>query len=70
MHVSQPILPALVAKRQPLVVDAEEMQDRRLHVVDVDRVRVMFQPKSSVAPKVVPGLTPPPASHIEYARPK
>ena len=38
MHVSQAILSALVAVSQPSVVDSTEMQDRGLHVVDVDGI--------------------------------
>src|SRR5262249_55273911 len=38
MHVRQPILPALELERQLQMVDAEQMQDRRLQVVYVDAV--------------------------------
>ena len=36
--VGQAEIAAGMAERQPLVVEAQEMQDRRLQVVDVDRV--------------------------------
>ena len=38
MHVGQAEVAALELVGQPLVVDAEQVQDRRLEVVDVDRV--------------------------------
>ena len=38
MHVGQAEVAALESVRQPLVVDAEQVQDRRLEVVDVDGV--------------------------------
>ncbi len=37
MHVGEPKLPPLVLVRQPLVVDAHLMQNRRLQVVDMRR---------------------------------
>src|SRR6185312_17479357 len=37
-HIREPIIPALVLVGQPLVVDAEEMEDRGVEVVDVDAV--------------------------------
>ena len=37
-HVRQPKVPPAVPVRQPLVVDAEEMQDRRVQVVHVNLV--------------------------------
>ena len=38
VHVGQAEVAALVAVGQPLVIEAEQVQDRRLQVVDVDRV--------------------------------
>src|SRR5438094_7028975 len=38
MHVRQPVVPPLELERQPGVVDAEQVQQRRLEVVDVYRV--------------------------------
>src|SRR6187401_3507073 len=38
MHIRQPVLPALETIGEPLVVDAELMQDRRLQIVDVNGV--------------------------------
>src|SRR5262249_50964623 len=38
MHVRQPIIPPLEPERQFLVVEAEQVQDRRLQVVNVDLV--------------------------------
>ena len=38
VHVGQPELPALVLERQPLVVDAHQVQDGGVQVVDVHRV--------------------------------
>ena len=39
VHVGQPEVAALEPVRQPRVIDAEQVQDRRLQVVDGDRVR-------------------------------
>ena len=38
MHVGQAVVAALELERQPRVVDAEQVQDRRVQVVDVDAV--------------------------------
>ena len=38
VDVGQAILPTLVAESEAFVVDAAKVKDRRLHVVDVDRV--------------------------------
>ena len=38
MNVGQPKIAALVAVGQPFVVEAQAMQNRRVEVVDVDRV--------------------------------
>src|SRR5438128_5177773 len=38
MHVRQPIIAPLEAERQPRVLDAKAMQQRRIEIVDVDRV--------------------------------
>ena len=38
MHVSQPVMAALVAESQVAVVDPETVQQRRIQVVDVDRL--------------------------------
>jgi hypothetical protein len=35
MHIGEAELPALEAEDEPLVVDAEEMYDDRLEIVDV-----------------------------------
>src|SRR4051794_20558779 len=38
VHIREAVLPALVAEGEFLVVDAEEVQERRLVIVDVDRI--------------------------------
>ena len=38
VHVGQPVVAALELEGQPRVVDAEQVQDRGVQVVDVDRV--------------------------------
>ena len=38
MNVGQPILATLVTKRQSRVVDATQVHDRGLHVVNVNRI--------------------------------
>ena len=45
MHIGQPELAARVEMGQPLVVDAELMQDRRLQVMHVDRLIDDMEPK-------------------------
>src|SRR5205823_10046660 len=37
-HISQPMMPSLELERQAGVVDAQAVQDRRVQVVDVDRI--------------------------------
>ena len=39
MHIGQPEAPSLILVRQPFVIQSEQMQDRRLQIVDVDRSR-------------------------------
>ena len=34
-HVGQPLIPTIVAESQALVIEAEQMKDRRVDVVDV-----------------------------------
>src|SRR5262245_62611164 len=38
MHIRQPEVPSLEAERQACMIDAEQVQDRRLQIVDVDRI--------------------------------
>ena len=38
MHVGQPVVPALEAEREFLVIETEQVQDRRVQVVDVDAI--------------------------------
>ena len=38
LHAGQPHVQPLELERQPSVVDAQAVQDRRVQVVDVDRV--------------------------------
>lgn len=37
VHIRQPEVAALVSIGQPLVVDAQQVEDRGVHVVDVHR---------------------------------
>ena len=48
--VGQPEPAALEEVRQLLVVDAEQVQDRRLQVVDMDAASATLKPKSSDSP--------------------
>ena len=51
MHVGQAEVAAGVAVGQLLVVEAQQVQDRRVQVVDVDRFfSTAVKPNSSVAP--------------------
>ena len=38
MHIGEPELPTLVAEGEALVVDAKEVEDGRVEVVDVDGI--------------------------------
>jgi len=39
MHVRQPVVSALELERQPLVVDAQQVEQRRLQIMNVNPVR-------------------------------
>ena len=68
-NIGQPKVAAGVAVGQACVVEAEQVQDRRVEVVDVDAARSSARmPCSSVAPWTRPPLTPPPASQDENAQ--
>ena len=57
-----------MAVGQAFMVEAEEMQDRRLQIMDVDRVLVDMEAEIIGARRrSCRGLMPPPASHIEKA---
>ena len=62
--VRQPFVAAIVAVRQFLVLETEQMQDRGMQVVDVNFVVFGPQPDGVGAPMTCPPLTPPPASHM------
>ena len=68
MHIGQAVVAALEAERQAFVVEAEQVHDRGLQIVDVDfvlhrrRSRVRRSGRSSM-----PAFTPPPASHMREA---
>ncbi len=38
VHVRQPVVPATMTVRQPRVIDPQQMQDRGMKIVDVDRI--------------------------------
>ena len=38
MHVGQPEVAALIAVSQPLVIEAQQVQDCRVQVVDMNRI--------------------------------
>ena len=67
VHVGEPEIAAGVAIRQTLVVQAEQVQDRRVQVVEVDLV--LDRVVAVVVGRAVrrPGFTPPPASHMVNA---
>ena len=64
-HVGQALVAAGVAEGQLLVIEAQQVQDRRVEVVDDDRVlhRVQAELVGRADRRVRPS-TPPPASHI------
>jgi len=62
MHIRQPEVASLVAIRQARVLQAEQVQDRRLQVVRVDGVRADVEAELVGGAVVVPGLKPPPAT--------
>ena len=62
VHVGQAEVAALESEGEPFVVDAEQVQDRGLEVVDVDRVAGDVHAEVvGLRRSVRPGLTPPPA---------
>ena len=65
MHIRQPEIAARIAIGEPLVIEAEQPQDRRLQIVDVDlRLDRLEAERVGRADGPWPPLTPPPASHI------
>jgi len=50
------------------VIDTEAAQDRRLHIVYVDRIGDDVIAKSSVWPITAPRFIPPPANHMVKQR--
>ena len=50
VDVGQAEVAAAGAKRQPLVIEAEEVQDRRVQIVHVQTFSTACMPSSSVAP--------------------
>lgn len=38
VHVGEPVVATLVAKRHPLVIESHEVQDGRIEIVNVDRI--------------------------------
>src|SRR5919204_6638938 len=42
-HIGQPEVAAVEAIRQPLVIDAQQAQDRGVHVVDADTIDPRFE---------------------------
>ena len=57
LDVGQAVVAALEAVGEPLVVEAEQVEDRGLEVVDVDLVAsATLKPSSSVSPWVKPAL--------------
>ena len=50
MHIGQPEVAAGVAIGELLVIEAEQLQDRGVQIVDVHRFSTALKPNSSVAP--------------------
>ncbi len=68
VHVGQPEVAALEAIGQPGVVEAQQMQQRRVQVVDVNLVLDDLETRARRFRRSdTPGLMPPPAIHIEKA---
>ena len=67
MHVGQAEVAAGVAVGELLVVEAQQVQDRGVQVVDVDVVLDGLEAELVGGAVDVPPLTPPPASHIGEA---
>ena len=62
VHIGQAIIATGVVVGEAFVVEAHEVQQRGLQIMCTGR-SAMWKPSSSVAPKVTPPRTPPPASH-------
>ena len=63
-HVGQPEIAAAVAVRQPLVVEAQQVQHGRVQIVDVHAVLDGVVAVVVGGAVVMPPFTPPPAIHI------
>ena len=65
VHVGEPHVAALIKIRQPRVVHADQAQNRRVHVVHVERRSPAGRsPKSSLEPSTCPPWMPAPAIHM------
>ena len=70
MNIGQTEVSALEPVRQTSVVNAQQVQDRGLQVVNVDAVfRHAVAKVVARTVCVIPGLIPPPAIHIVKTRP-
>ncbi len=67
VYVGESEVAALEAKGEFLVVESQEVQNRRVQVVHVGAVGHGLKPSSSVSPITAPALVPPPANHMVKA---
>ena len=67
MDIGQAEIAALETIGQLGVIEAQQVQQRRVQIVDVDLSFTALKPNSSVSPSVRPGFTPPPAIHMVKA---
>ncbi len=67
VHIREPEVAPLEAEGQPLVVEAELMQDRGVEIVDVDGALDDLVAEVVAAPWILPALKPPPATHMVKA---
>ena len=67
-HVREPEIASLEPEGQPEVIQAQQVKDRRLDVVDVDAVRDRGEAELvGLAQRRCPAFTPPPANHMVMA---
>ena len=64
MHIGQPEITTRISVRELLVIEAEQMQQRRVQIMHVDLVLRRCESELIRRPVNEPLLQPPPASHI------
>jgi len=64
VHIGEPEVTPLGAEREPLVIEAQAVQDRRLQVVHMHLIAGDVKAQFVGLAVADPPFTPPPASHM------